>query len=915
MNFLKNILLLIALFPGSATFSQHTLIFEENFDNNTEGWGVNNYKLFRNGCYEILRDSSYSTEWMEDKSPVQISATDNFSLEVKFSMYDYGSEEGFTLLFGKYNENHIYATVYADGKFQFLLKDRFRKLTYFSDPAFFAGDKKNLLLKIERRDKELIAFVNGQETQKIPYPSSYIAGFRDIGFKNSAELHTKIDYLKIYKEIVLTPPNFAPLQSIYPEFKKTDYDKEKLYDKEILYAGCAEGDCINGTGTYIKVSTEDKGRDDEFNLKYLIYKGRFDNNSKKFTGDFFVKRIKVRKKGKARIVPATNNNLVTGLGPAELHIDGEFRLYTADYARPEVLRVIPEGSFNADEIAKEKYKFKKCSGIKLDRETLFTELEYANGNTFAGLVDNDYMPLIGKYSYFNGDVYEGSFINDTYEGPGRLTREGKTTEGVFNAGQCIKQQKVFIPSVDLLRKAAKDFGANQSMMLQLNPLQVQYEQQILLKGKLYNSNGDLTDTIKNGPGLFYGRFGDYCKIYIGEIKNNVPDGYGLALYKRAAKNDYKNNYKESLNYYSGVFVNGVMKEGRFKHKVLNEYGSEWDYEMDIQKIEVHPALADAMKLFSAGKSKEGVKWLQDNQDKNAEAAYMLGLFYKAGTWYYEDTKKAYQLFEKAAKAGSMMANLEMGKAYYRGSNGFTINNVLALEYFNAASKITPLNKKMEHCLKNEISYYYFTLKYAYYYTGYNITLFNKFSVLDENSPAFKEMLAAIDARNAAANSYTPKKPEGAVAVWELSQFVGSYWFYVEQFKSPMVIKITGYEEPQKGVFQFTAKAVMENSCTNSPCTKFDIKFSAENLLRTPDFGKKFKIVTFNYTTETCGTCRGSGYTVSGVSHTSDYTFTLGAKITYTATSTKSCLACNGSGWAAREHSDAPYWDIFWLNRK
>jgi hypothetical protein len=731
-------------------------------------------------------------------------------------------------------------------------------------------------MRVERKGELLHAYINNKLIQSHPYNKTDVTDFRDIGFKNSANLHTKIDYIKIYKEIKLTTPNFVELKNIYPKFEKADYNKSILYNGGILYAGCAEGNCESGTGTYIRITDDSDGFSDEFKVRYLIYKGVFDRQSEKFVGQYFIKSIWVKKKGK-QIVNSTDKNSLVKLEAENLFHNGEFLMYTADYSRPEVLRMIPQGNFIADETAKRKYKFKSCSGIQYDSEALYAELEYENGDTYKGLVDNDYKPIIGRLSYTNGEVYEGSFVNDTYEGVGRLTKQGNIIEGLYSVGNCVKQQKVFIPNVDLLKKAAQNFGASQSLTFELNPLLVQYETSIKLVGKLYNTNGEHVDVIADGPGIFYGRFGDYGKIYIGEFKNNVPNGYGLALYKRSGDDHYSENW----NYYSGNFINGVLSEGRFKHKVDNIYGDYSNYETNIKGVMIHPDLNGAMQLFSSGKMNEGFKWIEDNQTKSAEAAYMLGLFYKKGVYYDVNIQKAYQLFEQASKLGSLLGNLEIGKAYYNGSNGYKNDIDQAKIYFATAAKTSPLNKKTENDLKNEVSYYYFITKYP----NVPVSDFQNFTVLDEHTPAFKEMLAVAERMRLKREELARnKRIEYEKNNSKLNSIRGQYLY---NFRTLGIYRVV----PDRPLYEPNLVALTayhnERSKWQEVLEDIDYLTNPSNYRVIEKFGK-------------CNVCFGRGYITNTTTGTvADYEYTLGVKIVRNVTTTNSCGSCGGCGLLPR----------------
>eukprot|EP01035_Chromulina_nebulosa_P020109 gene20109-26109_t len=161
----------------------------------------------------------------------------------------------------------------------------------------------------------------------------------------------------------------------------------------------------------------------------------------------------------------------------------------------------------------------------------------------------------GKYTYSNGDIYEGNWNNNKYHGYGKIKfTDGGKYEGIFSNG--------------LYHGKGKYEYAN---------------------GKVYDGNW------VNGVYEGYGRLSNDLDAYEGNFVNNKKDGYGKLICKNGDVYDgefsnNKRNGKGNMKYsngnmfdgewfndkYNGIgiltFANGNLYEGSFTNDIIQGYG-------------------------------------------------------------------------------------------------------------------------------------------------------------------------------------------------------------------------------------------------------------------------------------------------------------------------------------------------------
>ncbi|MGG9971841.1 WG repeat-containing protein [Ferruginibacter sp. SUN002] len=144
--------------------------------------------------------------------------------------------------------------------------------------------------------------------------------------------------------------------------------------------------------------------------------------------------------------------------------------------------------------------------------------------------------------------------------------------------------------------------------------------------------------------------------------------------------------------------------------------------------------------------------------------------------------------------------------------------------------------------------------------------------------------------------YQPAK--AAVTEAQLKSIIGRY--YKERnatyFGNPkeVVIKIISYNKnPYNDNFQVTFKQAFFADIFNN-CNVETKTVDAETIWYGPPLYDAYDPY-LPAQPQTCKKCNGSGKITTGYSHTNDYEYTYGAKVTYSSTSTQACSACNGGG--------------------
>ncbi|MDR0552979.1 MAG: hypothetical protein LBG13_02710 [Holosporales bacterium] len=204
------------------------------------------------------------------------------------------------------------------------------------------------------------------------------------------------------------------------------------------------------------------------------------------------------------------------------------------------------------------------------------KMAYTNGEIYEGDWKNDAREGKGKYVYVNGDVYEGDFAGDLPNGEGTYVyangcvskvkfKEGKFKEGKMvlelakseNTQELIKSENTYVSEmnsemnkgkVEIFRDTNGDIYIRDAL---IEEAEDGIEKGVKEEGKgviLYaNKNvyvGDWKNNLPNGNGKVAYADGDVC-AYVGEFKGGLPNGEGKVVL-------------ENGNVYVGRLVNGDL---------------------------------------------------------------------------------------------------------------------------------------------------------------------------------------------------------------------------------------------------------------------------------------------------------------------------------------------------------------------
>ena len=214
-------------------------------------------------------------------------------------------------------------------------------------------------------------------------------------------------------------------------------------------------------------------------------------------------------------------------------------------------------------------------------------IELEDGGYYIGEITNEEIPNgKGKYIFKNGEIYEGSIIEDKFEGYGKYIYEN----GEYYIGQW------------------KEDLRNGKGILYYKNGKIKYDGEFLNdkfegNGKYIWENdeyyiGQFKDGFNNGKGILYYKngkikydgeflndkfegYGKYIyqddQYYIGQFKNGLKDGKGI-LYYKDGNIEYEGNFKEGK--YDGegkyIYENGDYYIGQFKDDLYNGKGKECD---------------------------------------------------------------------------------------------------------------------------------------------------------------------------------------------------------------------------------------------------------------------------------------------------------------------------------------------------
>lgn len=220
----------------------------------------------------------------------------------------------------------------------------------------------------------------------------------------------------------------------YPVLKKTS-------TRFIAYQGCVSGNCKSGKGVYMTFKTSNSGSQGNSNYKQptiYVFKGVFSDDGQKLVGiehGFNTKYY--HKSGQKKMTP-TYTTLLDGTDPAFdkfLNYEGSFKLSDGIYVR-EGEKAIMHYAIANNEIYKN-YLSDYYNGYK-NRQYISYNDNYQY-QSFEGWMNPGGIMLTGKLVLANGDIYQGTFFNNQYEGVGRLSTANGVKEGFWKNGDYFKR--------------------------------------------------------------------------------------------------------------------------------------------------------------------------------------------------------------------------------------------------------------------------------------------------------------------------------------------------------------------------------------------------------------------------------------------------------------------------------------------
>jgi hypothetical protein len=914
--------------------SQQNLFYSEPFDDNINGWTVWdnewNSARFEKGQYLYEMKGNYTNQTWNNK--ININANRDFAIETSIKLINGKAGEcSYWLEWGIANVGKDYFAfgIYADGKFGYgkTVSGKWKSLIDqpVAHQAIQAGAGKTNLLRVEKTGTTLIFRINGTEVHRTTFES--FPNTAATGFEASGPQKFAVDYLQVYQDAP-ADNNKVSSSTLYPTLKKLDWDAD--FKSGHIYAGCLEGNCEDGTGTYLEVNC-DRWNENKAKLMYKFYKGSFSKRSARFTGSIYYKEVIVdRKNTRKALEPEKGavdfSNLETTCTIGE---SGEMKLSGTSDLFAGVRYYSKDGRANGMMV---KNNSVYAEGYFHDAEPVYMYLKDKEGNQFWGLVNHNYEKVAGYEKKVNGAIYTGGFYNDIYFGPGRLISNGKTEEGIWNRGGLISAQPVYIPDTGLLKKAAMNIAGNLPFTVKLDPLNVEENNDNGFGGRFYTEQGDETSFIQNGNGLVLGY---HHQVYFGHFSNGKANGMGFFASPRWPEI----KFAKSTNVYGGFFEQGKFMVGPVVHKTriveissniiallssirddanfqeerkmilsssyyaalknfrekaqkgvpnaiyhVNKFNESFTNKEDffVNKPS-KPELQKTMDIYFAGKPNDAIKELIAAADRgDAEAMYYLAGFYEKGIAAERHIGKSDEYYRKSVQGGYIRAAMPLARKYLdiferllRYGIDFNLpDDDSAMKYYMIAAQSQPLHSiSPAEIQEGRMGYY--RAKYPGLRNSININI----QLGDDANPntSFGRVIA-MDKAN--------KQREAdmkANMLANINKAAGSYYYCIS---SHQIIYVAPYVDRGGTTYMLNAEYLHYN-----PTKNFYSSVEVSALLNPA----LYKRINFKET-RACGACKGEGVIRRSYKTTvADYEYTLGVKIVQSGSNASGCLACGGGG--------------------
>ena len=399
------------------------------------------------------------------------------------------------------------------------------------------------------------------------------------------------------------------ISDIYPILKKTE-------NRRIKFEGCVDGDCRSGKGTYMTISgnTTGSGRGVFYRaVTIYIYSGEFYQNGLKLVGTEYGLNTRYEFKSGAKKMDPTYDVKLDGSDPALnkfRNYEGEFKFNKGTYQRHGDQGIVHYM------LKKEEY-----TSYVSDYYNGYMNRRYITYNddqpykAFEGWMQAGQRFMIGKLTYQNGDVYQGTFFDDKHEGWGRLRTSEGVVEGLWEAGKLVMPEKITIPEVGLNGNLSND-----------ERLYIKF---LMYDGdeKSCNYYGEKEDDIPSGQGLAFNYWGH---INSGNFKSGQLHGKGFRLTTQNFEDlgkygGYYPHIKEVGIFTDGVLTEGIRVKYKFKKNADKYFYSETGRETVVPSAAIVTQNAVAEEVTITGSTEN--EWFSQasqllSSEQYAKALYM-----------------------------------------------------------------------------------------------------------------------------------------------------------------------------------------------------------------------------------------------------------------------------------------------------
>jgi hypothetical protein len=164
------------------------------------------------------------------------------------------------------------------------------------------------------------------------------------------------------------------------------------------------------------------------------------------------------------------------------------------------------------------------------------KLKLADGSIYEGIFKDHQLHGHGKHISINGTTYEGEYKNGSFDGVGKVTSDnGNIYEGFFNNNRMHGKGKFSWANGDIYEGDWKENKKNgEGKMIWAN-------------GEFYE--GNFVDNVRVGAGRMYWPNGD---VYNGEWKNDVRDGQGK--FTQPDGSVYDGEWKDGIRNGQGKYI-------------------------------------------------------------------------------------------------------------------------------------------------------------------------------------------------------------------------------------------------------------------------------------------------------------------------------------------------------------------------